>query len=155
MPQSAATASLFPPSQSSAGVWISAHCDGGARGNPGPAGFGALIRDAEGRVLAELSQFLGIQTSNFAEYSGLLASLDFALGHGYRWLRVISDSELMVKQIQGKYKVKSPGLRPLFEQARQKIAQLEGFEIVHALRHKNKDADRLANEAMDRGMRRS
>jgi probable phosphoglycerate mutase len=105
-------------------------------------------------VLAELSEFLGIQTNNFAEYSGLLATLDFALSQGYQRLRVISDSELMVKQVQGKYKVKSPGLRPLYEQAKQKIARLEGFEIVHALRHKNKDADRLANDAMDRGMRR-
>jgi len=105
-------------------------------------------------VLAELSEFLGIQTNNFAEYSGLLASLDYALGHGHPRLRVVSDSELMVKQIQGKYQVKSPGLRPLYEQAKKKIAQLEGFEIVHALRHKNKDADRLANEAMDRGMKR-
>jgi probable phosphoglycerate mutase len=148
------SASLFPETTSSSGPWISAHCDGGARGNPGPAGFGALIQDAEGRVLAELSEFLGIQTNNFAEYSGLLATLDFALGHGYQRLRVISDSELMVKQVQGKYKVKSPGLRPLYEQAKQKIARLEGFEIVHALRHKNKDADRLANDAMDRGMRR-
>jgi probable phosphoglycerate mutase len=134
--------------------WISAHCDGGARGNPGPAGFGALIQDSDGQVLAELSEFLGIQTNNFAEYSGLLASLDFALKHGHRRLRVVSDSELMVKQLLGKYQVKSPGLRPLYEQAKKKIAELEGFEIVHALRHKNKEADRLANEAMDRGMRR-
>lgn len=158
MVPSSASPSLFPASEPSSGhssgPWISAHCDGGARGNPGPAGFGALIQDAEGRVLAELSEFLGIQTNNFAEYSGLLASLDFALKHGYRRLRVISDSELMVKQVQGHYKVKSPGLRPLYEQARQKIMQLEGFEIVHALRHKNKDADRLANQAMDRGMGR-
>jgi probable phosphoglycerate mutase len=109
---------------------------------------------ADGEVLAELSEFLGVQTNNVAEYSGLLAVLEFALKHGYRRLRVVSDSELMVKQIQGKYKVKSPGLRPLFEQAKKKIAQLEGFEIIHALRHKNKDADRLANQAMDRGMGR-
>ena len=154
MPTRSASANLFPVSQTSSGPWISAHCDGGARGNPGPAGFGALIQDAEGRVLAELSEFLGIQTNNFAEYSGLLATLDFALGHGYQRLRVISDSELMVKQVQGKYKVKSPGLRPLYEQAKQKIARLEGFEIVHALRHRNKDADRLANDAMDRCMGR-
>jgi probable phosphoglycerate mutase len=112
------------------------------------------LQDAQGGVLAELSEFLGIQTNNFAEYSGLLASLDFALEHGHRRLRVVSDSELMVKQIQGKYQVKSPGLRPLYEQAKKKIAQLEGFEISHALRHKNKDADRLANAAMDRGMKR-
>jgi len=133
---------------------VTAHCDGGARGNPGPAGFGAVVTGADGEVLAELSEFLGVQTNNVAEYSGLLASLDFALKHGHRRVRVVSDSELMVKQIQGKYKVKSPGLRPLYEQAKKKIAQLEGFEIVHALRHKNKDADRLANMAMDKGMGR-
>ena len=156
MPPSPAQPSLFPAPASKpvSGKWIVAHCDGGARGNPGPAGFGALIQDADGVVLAELSQFLGIQTNNFAEYSGLLAALDFALQNGHRRLRVISDSELMVKQIQGKHKVKSPILRPLFDLARKKIAQLEAFEITHALRHKNKDADRLANQAMDRGMGR-
>src|SRR5438270_5857197 len=146
--------SLFPADPPGTG-WINAYCDGGARGNPGPAGFGAVIQDATGNVLGELSEFLGIQTNNFAEYSGLLATLDFALSHGHRKLRVVSDSELMVKQIQGKYQVKSPGLRPLYEQARKKIAQLEKFEITHALRHKNQDADRLANDAMDRGMGRA
>ena len=160
MPSSPTTPSLFPAPVSKpasgavSGRWISAHCDGGARGNPGPSGFGALIQDADGAVLAELSEFLGIQTNNFAEYSGLLAVLDYALTHNHRRLRVVSDSELMVKQIQGKYQVKSPILRPLYDLARKKIAQLEAFEIVHALRHKNKDADRLANQAMDRGMRR-
>ena len=149
------SASLFPETAPSASSgWITAHCDGGARGNPGPAGFGAVIQDANGKMLGELSEFLGIQTNNFAEYSGLLATLDFALSRGHRKLRVISDSELMVKQIQGKYQVKSPGLRPLYEQAKKKIVQLEGFQIAHALRHKNKEADRLANEAMDRGMKR-
>jgi probable phosphoglycerate mutase len=159
MPSSPAQSSLFPApaskpaSRTTSGKWVSAHCDGGARGNPGPAGFGVLIQDAGGAVLAELSEFLGIQTNNFAEYSGLLAALDFALTHNHPRMRVVSDSELMVKQIQGKYKVKSPILRPLFDQARKKIAQLEAFEITHALRHKNKSADRLANQAMDRGMR--
>jgi probable phosphoglycerate mutase len=146
--------SLFPAELPETGSWITAYCDGGARGNPGPAGFGAVVQDAKGTVLAELSDFLGIQTNNVAEYSGLLAVLSYALAHGHRRLRVVSDSELMVKQIQGKYQVKSPGLRPLYEQARKKIAQLEHFEITHALRHKNKDADRLANDAMDRGMGR-
>lgn len=134
--------------------WIIAHCDGGARGNPGPAGFGALIQDANGGVLAELSEFLGIRTNNYAEYSGLLACLQYALDHNHPRLRVVSDSELMVKQIQGKYKVNSPDLKPLWQEAKSRIARLEGFEISHALRHKNKDADRLANEAMDRGMKR-
>jgi probable phosphoglycerate mutase len=146
---------LFPDPAADSADWLIAHCDGGSRGNPGPSGYGAVIEDSKGRVLAELSEFVGIQTNNFAEYSGLLASLDFALSHGHNHLRVISDSELMVKQIQGKYQVKSPGLRPLYDQAKKKIAQLDGFEIVHALRHKNKDADRLANQAMDRGMHRA
>ena len=142
--------SLFPePTQSS--QWINAHCDGGARGNPGPAGYGALIQDDAGNVLAELSEFLGHKTNNFAEYSGLLGCLQWALDHGHTHLRVVSDSELMVKQIQGKYKVNSPDLRPLWEEARRRIAKLDGFQISHALRHKNKDADRLANEAMDVG----
>lgn len=144
------SSSLFPEKND----WISAHCDGGARGNPGPAGYGALIQDANGMVIAELSEFLGIRTNNFAEYSGLLGCLQFALDNGHRRLRVVSDSELMVKQIQGKYQVKSPDLKPLYEEAKRRIARLEKFEISHALRHKNKDADRLANEAMDRGTKR-
>ena len=143
------------PEKTSRSVWINAHCDGGARGNPGPAGFGALIQDDQGMVLAELSEFLGIRTNNYAEYSGLLACLQYALGHDYSHLRVVSDSELMVKQIQGKYKVNSPDLKPLWQEAKNRIAKLEAFEISHALRHKNKDADRLANEAMDRGMKRT
>ena len=151
------TPSLFAPAAPTtlpAGTVITAHCDGGARGNPGPAGYGAEITDSTGAVLAELSEFLGICTNNVAEYSGLLASLDFALAHGHKNLRVVSDSELMVKQIQGKYKVNSPDLKPLWQGAKARIARLHRFEITHALRHKNKAADRLANEAMDRGMRR-
>jgi ribonuclease HI len=136
------------------GEWISAHCDGGARGNPGPAGYGALIQAADGSVIAELSEFLGFKTNNFAEYSGLLGCLQYALDHGHSRLKLVSDSELMVKQIQGKYQVKSPDLKPLYDEAKRRIAKLDGFEISHALRHKNKDADRLANEAMDRGMKK-
>src|SRR5207244_6895399 len=90
----------------------------------------------------------------YTEYSALLACLHYALNHQPPRLRVVSDSELMVKQIQGKYKVNSPDLRPLWQEARNRIAKLEAFEISHALRHKNKDADRLANQAMDRGMKR-
>jgi probable phosphoglycerate mutase len=110
-----------------------------------------VIAGDDGKVIAELSEFLGHRTNNYAEYSGLLACLQWALDHGKHRLRVVSDSELMVKQIQGKYKVNSPDLRPLWEEARRRIGQLERFEISHALRHKNKNADRLANEAMDRG----
>jgi ribonuclease HI len=161
-PRPAAIPSLFsdPPAlkqekSTQKAIWINAHCDGGARGNPGPAGYGALIQDDHGMVLAELSEFLGIRSNNYAEYSGLLACLQYALDHHHPRLRVVSDSELMVKQIQGKYKVNSPDLKPLWQEARNRIARLEAFEISHALRHKNKDADRLANEAMDRGMKRA
>jgi ribonuclease HI len=158
MPRS--SENLFPdesspatPSVAQTG-WVTAHCDGGARGNPGPAGYGALLQDETGHILAELSEFLGNRTNNYAEYSGLLGCLQWALDHGHRRLRVVSDSELMVKQIQGKYKVNSPDLRPLWEEARRRIAQLDRFEISHALRHKNKAADQLANDAMDRGTNR-
>ena len=149
-------ASLFPDETTpgSQTGWVIAHCDGGARGNPGPAGYGALLQDEAGVILAELSEFLGNRTNNYAEYSGLLGCLQWVLDHGHRRLRVISDSELMVKQIQGKYKVNSPDLRPLWEEARRRIAQLDRFEISHALRHKNKAADQLANDAMDRATKR-
>jgi len=135
--------------------WLIAHCDGGSRGNPGPSGYGAVIEDSKGKVLAELSEFLGYQTNNFAEYGGLLGVLRWAVEHNVKRLRVVSDSELMVKQMKGTYAVKSPILKPLFEDARKLSRQLEGFEMRHTLRGGNKTADRLANEAMDRGMGRS
>jgi probable phosphoglycerate mutase len=146
--------SLFPTDPeptSSTAPWVTAHCDGGARGNPGPAGYGAILTDHTGHTLAELSVFLGHRTNNFAEYSGLLGVLQYAIDHRIPRLRVISDSELMVKQIKGVYKVKSPDLLPLWQQAHKLIAQMDAFEISHALRHKNKAADQLANDAMDRG----
>ncbi|HKO11913.1 MAG TPA: ribonuclease HI family protein [Acidobacteriaceae bacterium] len=149
--------SLFGESgigSASASEWITAYCDGGSRGNPGPAGYGVYIEGPNGPV-AELSDYLGKVTNNVAEYSGLLAAVEFALKNGHRKLRVVADSELMVKQIQGRYKVNSPDLRPLYEEAKRRIAQLEAFRIEHVLRGKNQKADRLANLAMDRGMGRS
>src|ERR1700761_5002090 len=131
--------------------WITAFCDGGSRGNPGPAGYGVYIQDEKGQKIAELSEYLGKKTNNFAEYSGLLAALDYAIAHGHSHLKAVADSELMVKQIKGQYRVNSPELRPLYEEARRRIAQLEGFQIQHVLREKNRRADQLANEAMDRG----
>lgn len=147
--------SLFPTADSATGsAWFTAHCDGGSRGNPGPAGYGAVIEDPHGKVVARLSEFLGKQTNNFAEYKGLLAVLTWAREHGVRQLRVVSDSELMVKQLKGQYKVASPALRPLWEEARKLAGQLERFDIRHTLRGGNQEADRLANEAMDKGMGR-
>jgi ribonuclease HI len=144
--------SLFDGGSAQAAGMITAHCDGGSRGNPGPAGYGAVIEDANGQVLARLSEFLGMQTNNYAEYSGLLGVVKWALEYGHTRLKVVSDSELMVKQMKGQYKVASPALRPLWEEARALTRRLERFEIGHTLRGGNKEADKLANEAMDKGM---
>jgi probable phosphoglycerate mutase len=130
-----------------------AHVDGGARGNPGPAGYGVAITDASGHPIAELSEYLGHRTNNYAEYQGLLAALRYAAEHQIKALKVISDSELMVRQIKGIYKVRHPELRKLYDEAQQLVRRLEHFEIRHALREHNKTADRLANQAMDRGQR--
>jgi probable phosphoglycerate mutase len=147
------TGNLFAaPAPSAPEGWFTAHCDGGSRGNPGPSGYGAVVEDPQGRVVARLSEFLGVQTNNYAEYSGLLAVLAWAIEHNAKRLRVVSDSELMVKQMKGQYKVASPVLRPLWEEAKRRAARLDRFEMRHTLRGGNKEADRLANEAMDKGM---
>jgi len=133
--------------------YLVAHIDGGARGNPGPAGYGAVIEDEMGRPVVELSDFLGRQTNNYAEYSGLLAALSYATKHGFKALKVYSDSELMVKQIAGEYKVSSPALKELHAKAVRLIEDLEAFEIKHVPRERNREADWLANRAMDLGMK--
>jgi probable phosphoglycerate mutase len=138
-----------------AAEWITAYCDGGSRGNPGPAGYGVYIEGPDGEKLAELSEYLGKATNNVAEYSALLAALEWALNAGRGKLRVVGDSELLVKQMQGRYKVASPDLRPLYEEAKRRVSRLEGFRIEHVLRGKNQKADRLANLAMDKGMGRT
>ncbi|MGA8428397.1 MAG: ribonuclease HI family protein [Candidatus Sulfotelmatobacter sp.] len=131
--------------------YLIAHSDGGARGNPGPAGFGVVIQDEGGRKVVELSEYLGHQTNNFAEYQGLIAALEYAIEHGPKALKVISDSELLVRQIKGIYKVKNLTLQDLHGRAKELISKLEWFSIGHAFREHNQDADRLANEAMDKG----
>ena len=128
-----------------------AHVDGGARGSPGPSGYGVAIQDTAGKPVAELSEYLGQHTNNYAEYQGLLAALRYASEHQIKSLKVISDSELMVRQMKGIYKVRHPELRKLYDEAQKFVRQLEYFEIRHALREHNRTADRLANEAMDRG----
>ena len=134
--------------------YLIAHSDGGARGNPGPAGYGVVIKDEAGRKVAALSEYLGHQTNNFAEYQGLIAALEYSIEHGPKALKLISDSELLVRQIKGIYKVKNATLQDLHGRAKELIAQLEWFSIGHALREHNQEADRLANEAMDKGMGR-
>lgn len=135
--------------------FLVAYVDGGARGNPGPAGYGVVITDQAGHKLATLSDYLGHQTNNYAEYSGLLAALQYAVKHPSKALKVVSDSELMVKQLRGEYKVKNPALQELYGQARKLIRELQWFFIEHVLREKNREADRLANAAMDKGMGRT
>ena len=122
--------------------------DGGSRGNPGPAGYGVRIEQEDGTI-AELKESLGLATNNVAEYSGLIAALRWAAAHGISKLHIRADSELLVKQMLGQYRVKSPGLQPLYEQARALTRQIGDVTFEHVRREFNKDADRLANEAMD------
>src|SRR5579859_8183410 len=116
-------------SSSSSQPAVTVNIDGGARGNPGPAGYGAVFKDPAGKKIAELSRYLGIQTNNYAEYSGLIAALEHAVQHDYKALKVFSDSELLVRQITGVYKVRSPELRELYDKARALIRKLESFRI--------------------------
>ena len=140
-----------PPRGKAPAHYLIAHSDGGARGNPGPAAYGVVIQDQSGRKVATRSEYLGHQTNNFAEYQGLIAALEYAIEHGPKALKVVSDSELLVRQIKGIYKVKNAVLKDLHARAKELIGQLEWFSIDHALREHNQEADRLANEAMDKG----
>jgi ribonuclease HI len=126
-----------------------ANIDGGSRGNPGPAAYGVYIRDPKGEPVARLKKFIGRMTNNVAEYYGLIAALDYVEAQGIRALRIESDSELLVKQMKGLYKVRSPELAPLYERARKMAAALESFRIDHVYREQNREADALANQAMD------
>jgi len=131
--------------------YLIAHTDGGARGNPGPAGYGVVIHDSKGKRVAGLSKYVGRQTNNFAEYQALIGALQYAIENHHKALKVVSDSELMVRQIKGIYKVKEPTLRDLHARATELISKLEWFQIEHVLRGHNREADQLANEAMDKG----
>jgi ribonuclease HI len=126
-----------------------ANIDGGSRGNPGPASYGVVIRDPRGQIVAKLKKYIGRSTNNVAEYYGLIAALDYAQQHSIRALHVQSDSELLVRQMRGQYKVKSPELRPLFERARKMAQTFASFKIEHVYREQNAEADALANEALD------
>jgi len=126
-----------------------ANIDGGSRGNPGPASYGVVIRDPRGEITAKLKKYIGRMTNNVAEYYGLIAALDYAQAKGIRALRVESDSELLVKQMRGQYKVKSGDLQPLFERAKKMSQSFDSFRIEHVYREQNREADALANEALD------
>jgi len=126
-----------------------AFIDGGARGNPGPAGYGVRIEDQRGELVAELRGALGIATNNVAEYHGLIAALAWMAEHGHRDVEIRSDSELLVKQMRGEYKIKNEGLKPLAARARLLMMEVGRVDLRHVRREANKEADRLANLAMD------
>ena len=128
---------------------IRAYIDGGARGNPGPAGYGVRIEDQDGNLIEELYGPLGIATNNVAEYNGLLAALQWAVDHGHKQLHIRSDSELLVKQMRGEYKVKNPALQALSARARLLTMELDLVTFEHVRREMNKEADRLSIIAMD------
>ena len=128
---------------------ITAYIEGGARGNPGPAGYGVRVEDADGNLVEELHGGLGVATNNVAEYNGLLAALKWAVDHGEQDVLIRADSELLVKQMRGEYKVKHPGLQPLYVRARLLVMELGDVRFEHVRREKNKEADRLSNLGMD------
>jgi ribonuclease HI len=128
---------------------ITAYIDGGARGNPGPAGYGVRIEAPDGSLVAELHGGLGVATNNVAEYNGLLAALRYAVEHGQHSVHVRADSELLVKQMRGEYRVKNEGLKPLFLEAIGLIRKIGQVRFEHVRREFNKEADRLSNLGMD------
>jgi probable phosphoglycerate mutase len=128
---------------------ITAYFDGGARANPGPAGYGVYIVDDAGNVLAELSGSLGITTNNIAEYNGLIAALQWAVDRDLKQITIKGDSLLIIEQMRGNYKVKNEGLKPLHLKARMLVMQIGDVRFEHVRREFNKEADRLSNVGMD------
>lgn len=146
------SARLFEESHAAppAGVHV-ANIDGASRGNPGPAAYAVIFRTPNGSKLCEFAKTIGRETNNIAEYYGLVAALDYAASHGIHALRVRSDSELLVRQMQGRYRVKNAALKPLHERAQKLARALDYFVIEHVVREQNRDADALGNLALDRG----
>jgi probable phosphoglycerate mutase len=142
-------ARLFAEPDRPQGIHV-ANVDGASRGNPGPASYGLIVRAPDGTTELEIGKYLGRATNNVAEYYALIGALDYAQAHGIERLLVRSDSELLVRQMQGRYKVKSADLRPLYEHARKLARGLAHFAIEHVPRERNSDADELANIALDR-----
>ena len=123
--------------------------DGGARGNPGPAAIGIVLRDGSGKVLEEVGETIGEATNNVAEYKALLRGIELAAAHGASELELIGDSELVVRQVEGRYKVKNAGIKPLHEEVKRALSNFDTWSIGHVRRAENADADRLVNQALD------
>jgi ribonuclease HI len=128
---------------------LTVNFDGGSRGNPGPAAIGVVVRDSAGEVLEERGERIGEATNNVAEYRALLRGIELAADHGATELELVGDSELVVQQVDGKFKVKSAGLKPLHAEVKRALAPFGGWSIRHVRRAKNADADRLVNQALD------
>ena len=128
---------------------VTIYTDGAARGNPGPAAIGVIIKDETGNTIATISRYLGATTNNQAEYRAIIAALEKAIALGARQVVLRSDSELVVKQINGLYKIKNTGLRPLYQKVVELIGSLENFAIAYIPRERNAAADALANKALD------
>jgi ribonuclease HI len=131
----------------------SLYCDGASRGNPGPSGAGVVILDKNGEQIFELSRFLDNATNNEAEYKALIRGLRAAADVGLKGVEIFLDSELVVNQLLGTYKVRNPRLLKLFEEAMSRLRLFDEYAIFHVVRELNQKADRLANEAIDRGLR--
>lgn len=141
---------LFPDASASPPAEVHlANIDGASRGNPGPASYAVILKNPAGKIILELGKKIGRETNNVAEYYALLAALDYAVSQGIRALRIRSDSELLVRQMKGHYKVKSADLKPLHERASKLARHLGYFAIEHVPREMNRDADALANAALD------
>ena len=128
---------------------VTVNVDGGARGNPGPAAIGVVVRDEDGAVLEELGETIGRATNNVAEYRALLRGIQLAAAHGAGELELIGDSELVVRQVEGRYKVKNAGMKELHAEVKRALAGFDSWSIRHVRRAENADADRLVNEALD------
>jgi ribonuclease HI len=123
--------------------------DGGARGNPGPAAIGVVVRDGGGEVLEEVGERIGEATNNVAEYRALLRGIELAAAHGGTDLELIGDSELVVRQVEGRYKVKNAGMKPLHREVKRALQSFDSWSVRHVRRAENSEADRLVNEALD------
>ena len=130
--------------------WITLQFDGGSRGNPGPAGIGIVVRAADNTPLVTLGRFIGTATNNVAEYKALITAMEEALKLGAKKIIVRGDSELIIKQMRGEYRVKHPDMKTLYDEAQALLGEFREHRIEHNLRHKNELADKLANLAMDR-----
>jgi ribonuclease HI len=128
---------------------LTVNVDGGARGNPGPAAIGVVLRNGDGTVLEEVGERIGEATNNVAEYRALLRGIELAAARGAETIELIGDSELVVRQVDGRYKVKNIGLKQLHQEVKRALADFDSWSIRHVRRSENADADRLVNEALD------